>query len=157
MLDKLAVRYGRRGAWLIVLGAVWFVIGASILAGPHNPRPWVACDYAPPIVQAAVWFLTGGTAIWQGLRGPNVHDYLGHVALYLMPAIRAISFALSWLIWCVTSALSGFGIFHPIGWAPAWWVAIMWFLVSLMLRLIADWPNPWQPIPRPPADAIERI
>lgn len=157
MLDKLAARYGRRGAWLIVLGSVWLIVGFSILATPAEPRSWVAYQYAPPLVQAAAWWLSGGLAIWQGLRGPKVHDYLGHVALYLMPAVRAISFALSWLIWVVTSTLSAAGYFHPIGWASGWYAALVWFLVSLMLRLIADWPNPSQPIPRPPADASERI
>lgn len=157
MIDYLSGRYGRRGAWLIVLGAAWVVVGISTLLSPLAPRPWVLYEQVPLIVQASAWWLTGAVAIWQGLRGPARHDYLGHVALYFMPAVRAISFTLSWLIWLVTSALASVGVFHPIGWSEGWYAALVWFLLSLTLRLIADWPNPTQPIPRPPADASERL
>ena len=156
MLDRLAARYGRRGTWLIVIGSVWLVVGLSILGDPLPTHSWVAYQYAPQVLQATAWWITGGVAIAQGLRGAKVHDYVGHVALYFMPAVRAISFALSWLIWVATSTLSHFGVFHTIGWADGWYAALVWFLVSLMLRLIADWPNPSQPIPHPPADAAER-
>lgn len=157
MIDYLSGRYGRRGAWLILLGLAWGLIGLSTLLSPMEPRSWVAVEYLPAGVLAWAWWATGTVAIWQGLRGPARHDVVGHVALYVMPAVRAISFALSWLIWVVTSTLAHFGIFRPIGWSEGWYAALIWLLFVLMLRLVADWANPDQPIPRPPADACERI
>jgi hypothetical protein len=157
MLDRLACRYGRRGAWLIVLGSVWCFFGVGVLLDPTAPRSWVAYEYAPVLVHAAAWWVTGGVALWQGMRGPNRTDTPGHVALYVMPAIRVLSFTLSWLIWLGSTALVAAGVCETtIGWAGGWYAALVWSLVSVMLRLIADWPNPRRPIPHPPADAMER-
>lgn len=152
MLRRLSGRYGRRGTWLIVLGVVWILFGAGVLLDPTAPRSWVAYEYVPDWFEAGCWWLTGSLAVWQGFRGPERPDWVGHVALYVMPAIRVISFALSWVLWLGSSILSPD---HVIGWPGGWYAALVWSLVSVMLRLIADWPNPSRPIPHPPAGAAE--
>lgn len=150
MLRRLSGRYGRRGAWLIVLGAVWMLFGVGVTLDPQPPRSWVAYDYVWPWLQAAAWVLTGAIAVQQGFRGPHANDWVGHVALYVMPAVRVISFALSWILWLCSSILTPD---HVIGWSGGWYAGLVWSLVSVMLRLIADWPNPVRPIPHPPAGA----
>lgn len=158
MLAYLSCRYGRRGTWLIVLGTVWFLFGVGVLLDPVPPRSWVLYETVPTLLEAAAWWLTGLVAISQGLRGPRHVDAYGHVALYLMPAVRVFSFAMSWVIWCVSSAGDSIGLWEGrIGWSGGWYAALVWSLVSVMLRLIADWPNPLRPIPHPPAGASESM
>jgi hypothetical protein len=154
MLDYLSDRYGRRGTWLIVLGAVWFVFGAGVLLNPTPVRPWVLTDYLPSVLDASGWWISGAAAAWLGLRGPGRDDSLGHAALCAMPLLRVLSFAASWVLWVLSSAGESAGLWRGhIGWAPGWYSALVWVLVSLMLRLIADWPNPLRPIPHPPVGA----
>lgn len=154
MLRRLSGRYGRRGTWLIVLGVVWIFFGAGVLLDPNPQHSWVIYECVPLGVQAAAWWVTGSIAVLQGLRGPSHVDTLGHVALYVMPAVRVIAFALSWVLWVVSSLLVRLDVAHAsIGWSVGWYAAVVWSLVSLMLRLIASWPNPERPIPRPPVGA----
>lgn len=152
MLAWLTERYGRRGTWLIVVGAVWVIFGVGILQQPTSPRPGVLNEMAPAWVNAAGWWITGAIAVWHGLHGRGRDDSLGHAALYVMPAVRAISFALSWLAWVVTS---WFEALPSLGWAQGWYAAVVWAVVIIMMRLVADWPNP-QSFPAPPDDALER-
>lgn len=157
MLGRLAARYGRRGAFLIITGAAWFAFGLSVfLAPPESPRSWVLHDQIPTWLEGVAWFASGAVAVWQGLRGPARHDWLGHVALYVMPAVRVISFTIAWLLWVASTALVAAGITaHTIGWSGGWYAALVWSLISLMLRLVAEWPNPIAAIPAPPAHAAE--
>lgn len=157
MLDHLTGRYGHRGAWLIILGAVWFVFGIGILLETSPPRSWVLVEYVPEPIQALGWWLTGVAAIWQGFRGPATPrrpDQLGHVALYAMPALRLLSFLLSWLLWLSTSLLDRLGLISGvIGWRDAWYAVLVWLLIAVMLHLVSSWANPRQPLPHPPLDA----
>lgn len=162
MLTYLSGRYGQRGVWLIVLGAAWIAFGIGVLLEPVEPRSWVLYEQIPTPVQAIGWWLTGGAAIATGLRSTvgKVNDWPGHVALYLMPAVRLCSFTLSWLLWLTSTAMVHTGWLHSavvIGVSEAWYAALIWLLIAVMLRLVADWPNPERPIPRPPADASERV
>lgn len=157
MLRRLSGRYGKRGLWLIVLGTVWMVFGLGQLLEPNAPRAWVFYELFPVWVQAAAWLVTGGVALWQGWRGPHVDDSLGHVALYLMPAVRVVSFLLAWLIFLGSTLLTWMGVTDDvIGLANGWYAAGVWALISLMLALVASWPNPDMPIPRPPTRALDR-
>jgi hypothetical protein len=158
MLDWLSDRYGRRGAWLLMFGGLWIVFGLGQLLEPTPARSWVLYEHLPVIVEAVAWWITGAVAVGVGLRGHARPDALGHVALYLMPAIRVLSFTLSWLIYAVSSTGAALGLWHThMGWSGGWYAALVWSLISVMLRLIADWPNPGRLIPRPPAGAAERL
>lgn len=154
MLRRLSGRFGRRGTWLIILGFVWVLFGLGVLLDPTPVRSWVLYQQVPLGVEAFCWALTGGIAIWQGWQGVDHDDTPGHVALYVMPAVRVVCFALSWVLWLVSEVLVRLDMAHcSIGWSGGWYAAVVWALVSLMLRLIADWPNPSRPIPHPPVGA----
>lgn len=151
MIGRLSGRYGRRGTWLILLGIVWTFFGVGVLLEPVPPRPWVLAEYLPPYAQAIGWWCAGVVAVWQGLRRHR-SDELGHAALYVMPFIKLVSFALSWLLWVASATTTWFGwTDHPIGYSGGWYAAAVWTFVTLMLRLVADWPNPSPVIPHPPA------
>ena len=89
-------------------------------------------------------------AMWVGFRGPIRDDSLGHVALYVMPAIRVTSFLIGWVTWVATTALSTLydGV-EVTGWSGGWYAALIWGLISAMLLLGSRWPNPRPPLPRP--------
>lgn len=158
MLQRAATKYGWRGIWLMLMGVVWVLFGLGVLLQANPPRSWVLYESLPPLAQAILWWFTGAVAISVGLRGPGRDDSLGHVALYLMPAIRLLSFMLSWLIYLGYLIAHFFGWQgHSIGYAQGWYAALIWSLTSLMLAIGANWPNPTPPvIPHPPAGALER-
>lgn len=155
MLERLTGRYGQRGTWLMLLGSVYVAFGIGIFVEPGEQRSWVVYQYLPDWLEAALWAVTGAVAIWQGHRGAGRDDWLGHVALYLGPASRAVSFALSWVVYLTSEALVSLGCAdHPTGYDRGWYAALIWLMMSAMLALAASWPNPALPIPRPPSPDV---
>lgn len=153
MLEHLGGRFGYRGLWLMVTGTAWIVFGFGVLYAPTPERPWLLHEVPPDGLQACGWWITGVVAFWQGTRGPNRVDALGHVGLYLMPAIRFLSFSLAFVLYVSTLALRGLGADVPvIGYADAWFAALVWLMFSLMLIVAASWPNPNPPLPKPPPE-----
>lgn len=155
-LSGLADRFGWRGLWLMLLGFVWVLFGIGIMLEPVTARSWVLYEHLPPLVQAAGWWATGAVAVWQGSRGPDRDDSPGHVALYLMPAVRLLSFVVAWVVYLGSNLGQALDLTHGvIGYANGWFAASIWVLVSAMLGLAAAWPNPTVPIPTPPAGATD--
>jgi hypothetical protein len=151
MLLALTNRYGQRGVWLMLMGGVYIVFGIGNFLEPTAAREWVLFEYLPAPVQAALWWVTGAVAVWQGARGRAADDWLGHVALYLAPAVRVVSFALAWLLYTGTELLVSLGCRETaIGFDRGWYAALIWIIVSTMLGLAASWPNSSTPIPMPP-------
>lgn len=156
MLGQLTGRFGHRGTWLMLLGVVYVVFGIGIFVEPAEQRPWVLFQYLPDWLEAACWWTTGAAAVWQGARGKDHDDWLGHVALYLGPASRVVSFALAWAVYLGTEIAVSLGLMdHAMGYDRGWYAALIWLMMSAMLALAASWPNPALPIPRPPADALD--
>ncbi len=151
-MTRLAERYGWRGLWLMVMGTTWCFFGVGVLLSPSNPEPWVLHQQIPVELRAAAWFLTGLFATWTGSRGPDRDDSLGHVALYVMPAVQLASFAVAWLIYVATSAIDQVNPGVDVtGYRNGWYSALIWLLVSTMLAVTARWPNPDPALlPEPP-------
>lgn len=154
MLDRLAARFGWRGLWLMLLGSTWALFGVGVLLEPVAPRPWVLYEHLPPLVQATGWWASGVVAIWQGSKGPHRDDSVGHVALYLMPAVRLLSFIVAWVVYLGSAVCDQIGASNTvIGYPNGWFAASIWCIVSAMLALAASWPNPVPPLPAPPPGA----
>lgn len=154
LIDRFSTRYGWRGVWLILLGAMWVLFGVGVLQDPAVTKSWVLYENVPVVIQAAFWWLSGAIAIWQGLRGKNHDDSWGHVALYFMPATRVVSFTVAWAIYLGALMSRELGLTHDlIGYSKGWYAALIWSLVSMMLGVAASWPNPAPPIPKPPVDS----
>ena len=159
MLTRLSGRYGWRGVWLIVAGSVWIALGVGQFFFPLPINRWVLFQHLPNAALAAGWWSTGLVAVGQGLRSSAFDDRpdtLGHVALYLMPAVRVVSYSLAWLM-SVGGWIAGQLGYHigSVGDTNAWYTSLVWLLVSLMLVVAASWPNPQPPMPRPPARLLE--
>lgn len=155
MLTRLSGRYGQRGVWLVLVGTVYLVFGIGLFVEPAPTQSWVLYQYLPDWLEAVLWWLTGCVAIGQGLRGKDHDDWLGHVALYLGPASRVVSFSLAWVLHLGSQAAIGLSLTDQhIGYDRGWYAASIWLIVSAMLALASSWPNPQLPIPRPPAAAL---
>lgn len=152
MLERISGRFGRRGTWLIVLGCVWIAHGVGHLLEPVVTRVWVLHTHIPTPMLAGMWAVTGVIAIIEGLRGRGREDWLGHAALYLMPAIKVFSFGMAWLLWLVDRV---FDVSGDMGWSGGWYAALVWLIVSVALRLVASWPNPDRPILAPPPRDVD--
>lgn len=155
---RLSGRYGWRGTWLIVAGAMWIVLGVGQLFFPLADNPWVLFQHLPNAILAGGWWVTGLVAIGQGLRSSAFDDRadtLGHVALYLMPAVRFVSYLLAWLLSIGGWAADLLGRPYRVGDPTAWYTALIWLLISAMLAVAAAWPNPQPHMPRPPARLME--
>lgn len=139
----LARRLGHRGAWLIVLGILWILFGIGQLVAPEPQAPWVLHQAIPAHVRAGAWILTGAIAVLSGARGRGVADAAGHVALWVMPALRCISYGASWVLYLATSTLTD----RTIGYDHGWYAAGIWAFVIVMLHLVAAWPNPTARLP----------
>jgi hypothetical protein len=150
-VSALAERYGWRGLWLMLMGTVWFLFGIGTLMTPVAPRSWVLHEHIPSASTAAIWMASGALAVRVGLRGAGRDDSAGHVALYLPVALRVVSFWLSWLVWLASSLTTQLGLTATtIGYRDAWYSALVWSLVSVMLAITSRWPNPVPPLPAPP-------
>lgn len=108
-----------RGQILLVFGALWTLSGIGNATQPP-PTWWVnvwMLNGPPQSLYAGTWVLTGLVAMAYALRPRMiVHDGLGFVALYLMPAYCAASYLLAWLDYMV----AGWGgVGYPRGWLSA--------------------------------------
>lgn len=125
MLDHLRLplgRLGRRGAVLIILGTLWILVGANVLAVGYDPPLALS---ASPAIQSALWIGTGFVA-WAFAWRPQGQDAPGFLALYVMVGYRCISYGFEWgagrgsaviglLVWIVIAAL----ILIVAGWREA--------------------------------------
>ena len=150
-VTSLGERFGYRGLWLMLAGVAWILFGFGVWQSHNPPRPWVLHEILPDLLQACGWWVTGAVAIWHGLRGPGRPDWRGHVALYLMPALRVLSYGLSWVAWLISDAMVRQGIAEQtVGFDKGYYAALLWLMLSVLLAVASAWPNPAPPLPMPP-------
>lgn len=142
-------RLGHRGVWLLLLGLLWFAFGVGLFFLPENPAPGAFHQLLPIPVRAGMWMTAASVAIYTGLRGRGQDDSWGHLALWLMPAERLLSYAAAWGMHVATNTLG----MDPLGYADGWYAALIWAFVVTMLRLVAAWPNP-SAVPHPPVEVV---
>lgn len=153
MIAYLADQYGWRGCWLVTIGLSYVVFGVGVSTDPGTPRAWVPYDHTPAWVLATGWILTASVAMWQGTRGRVTDDSWGHVALYLMPGVRMLSYVISIMVYVVTSVAHAAGInVNQMGYGQAWYGALVWGLFVGALAIAARWPNPRPPLVSPPQE-----
>ena len=114
MIDRIQLplgRLGRRGAVLIILGTLWILVGANVLAADYDPSLALS---ASPAFQSALWIGTGFVACAFAWR-PQGHAAPGVLALYIMVGYRCISYAFDLLFWIIIAAL----ILIIAGWREA--------------------------------------
>lgn len=88
---------GYRGSMLLALGVCWVILGVGVLDSTSSINPSLLHERIPHEVRGWAWIITGLVAIAYAWRPTGIHDAPGYLALYLMPAIRVVSYGLAWL------------------------------------------------------------
>jgi hypothetical protein len=147
--------FGHRGLWLLLLGLIWFAFGVGLFFQPETPAPGAFHQMLPTPLRAAMWMTAASVAIYTGLRGRGQDDSWGHIALWVMPAERMLSYSGSWALYLI-SALANhlFGANLALGYVNGWYPALIWVFIVTMLRLVAAWPNPSE-VPHPPTNGAD--
>ena len=133
---KRTPNLGRRGAILIVMGAAWILLGIATFLSPQQPgtENLLHVILIPRAVEGAAWIVSGFVAVVYAHR---TDDEYGFLALYIMPAIRALSFFLGWL-----DSLSPVG---SDGYSRGWFSALFYLIMILFIVICAGWPEPAPP------------
>lgn len=128
---------GKRGQILATFGLVWVGIGLNVSA-EGDPIAWATLPpfvLLPTPLRGLAWIITGLIALAYSLRPTRVHgDWIGFVALYLMPAWRVAAFTWTWL----DSMLPLGGPCYPRGWL---WAITCGCMVAAVM-ICATWPEP---------------
>lgn len=127
---------GFRGAALLSLAFIWFVLGVASLT---EPRPAVG-EYVyihqmiPNEVRAALWVVTGIVGAVHAFDPPFRDDGRGFQALLIMPTERALSYLWGWVVYLAPDGSDG----SERGWVG---FALFAALVNITL-LISRWREP---------------
>ena len=141
-LPRTVRQVGRRGTALLMLGVLWLLLGYSVFLSmdiPTEAPEGVFHLLIPADVRGFLWMLTGGTAIVAAFRPPGFSDAFGWTALYVMPALRLVSYLSGWLDWIVPFGTPG----YERGWVPA----ITWAVIVVLIATCAGWPEPIKRVP----------
>lgn len=126
----LARRLGRRGAALLVLGSIFFLVGLDVLL--NSPEAdydrFLLHTFIPFPINAALWMVPGALAIWASTHrtGP---DGFGFNALVVPIILRIVSYVFSFVAY-----LFGEGS-YPFGLASA----AIWTAILALVLIIAGW------------------
>lgn len=144
VLQQLALRFGRRGLKLIVLGAGFLAYGGDVTFGPHverfsrpGPSP---LDWADSRGWGVVFLLGGLTALIVGLQRRAAPDWIGFAALIGPALIWCLLYTMSFIVWLGTAGDYG----EPGRWVPA----LIWFALATSIRVDAGWDDPTDPMVR---------
>jgi len=142
---RLRDHLGHRGDMLVTLGLAWVVIGISVVSAPDDGVAHVH-EMLPMPVRVALWVVPGVLAVAVAVRGFDrpaawvqwvTRGHLSYPAalafslLVFAPAIRALSYGVSWAVYLLPPPLDG----DPRGWV----YAAVWTLVARLTRIAAGW------------------
>ena len=138
---------GYRGSVLLTFGAVWILLGMSI--SEDRIVEGVPHLLIPGEIRTILWVTTGVLAILAAWRPPGFNDAFGWAALYLMPAVRTISYAIAWSdSWLPTGGE---------GYAAGWKFALIYFVMVAAVWICSGWAEPPARRARPKDDKSTKI
>lgn len=144
---RIAKRLGRRGLLLILMGLSWIGLGVSNLAIPSDrfSSPGLGNDTVLQILDgpgiSALWVIGGGAAFIIGLfhdrRIMSKHESIGWNAVLTLPLMYVSFFTWSFVVNVVTNGEEG----RP----QSLYGSIVWTLVSVVIMIMAGWPEERDP------------
>lgn len=117
--------FSHRGRGLLLIGAVWVMVGVNILTdGPSAGGVVWPLTLLEPEMRSVLWIATGLWAITAALRGAaRERTKWAFAALVVPPSLRSASFLYSWFV----------SLFSDKGTPDGWLHAIAWALVVLIV------------------------
>ena len=125
---------------LLVFGVLWAITGVGALDHSSDGGPIFVHEYLPGWLRGTAWIACGVLAVGYAFRPPGHSDRVGFAALYIMPAIRVLSYTLAWIDYLVPVGGPG----YELGWRAATIYAAM--LAAVVIT--SGWPEPIR-TPRP--------
>lgn len=136
-LYPLTRHLGHRGAFLLLFGVIWILVGVSLLPDTETPMPphvLMLFEHLPLWLRIAYWMAPGTVAVVSAfLRGPG-HDTAGFALLIVAPIVRGGSYGWAWVAWM----LSGGQIGEDRGWLGA----VVWAALAGAILIVASWREP---------------
>lgn len=134
MIRRFGRRFGRRGVFLMMVGALYVATGAITLAVDIR-------RFGLPVFGAALdsplwgimWLLGGLAAIVVGLARPRP-DGPGFVALLVPPAIWTILYLASLVTWLASGGTAG-RLTSLAG-------VVVWSITWTVVLVVSGWPDP---------------
>lgn len=123
LVRRVGLLIGRRGASLLFVGMLAFVLAASLWFAPVAPTYRVLSDLAPLWLWASAWTLSGAVCWVQAFVRQD-----------------RVAFALSTAMWWAYGLAYFVGSFsgaNPRGWVGG----AIWVLFGAWINLIATWPE----------------
>lgn len=135
--EHFSKRLGRRGTLLTLFGLGYGLYGAGqFLSGPATRfgdlGPLTAVINSHAI--GWVWVVGGAVGVAFGLRPRREVDGPGWVGVFIPLAVWSLLYHLSWS----AGAVSG----NEYGNARAWVTSIVWTVQTIVVLVIAGWPDP---------------
>jgi hypothetical protein len=127
-------RLGFRGTMLVLFGIIWTGIGIAIISEPT--RAPMLETLIPQPIRAGLWVASGFAAIYFGTQTKRI-DAIGWTALYIMPALRSLSYFLGWVDFVIP--WGGDGI------ERGWLAALIYLALVAVIVVCARWPDPPPP------------
>jgi len=135
--EHFSQRLGRRGTLLTLLGTGYGLYGAGqFLSGPATRFGDLGPLTGAINSHVVGWvFIVGGTVgLVVGLRPRREADGPGWVGVFVPLAIWSLLYHVAWITGAVTGGVYGNG--------NAWVTSIVWTLQTLVVLVIAGWPDP---------------
>jgi hypothetical protein len=143
--QNLALRFGRRGVILQIIGIIWIVLGQGLLADPPPPERFSKpgpspLDWMDSHLWGWPWIICGIIALGVGLGRRATPDSIGFGAAMLPVAPWTVFFWYSWLVYEATNGQFG----EPNNWRGG----VTYLLIIVFVRTCAGWDDPTDPYPR---------
>lgn len=120
-------QFGRRGAVLLIFGAIWITVGYSMTWA--DTTPGTVYHHFPTWVQVSLWCGPGALAFI--LAPTRARDWPAWTLLTIPLTVRGTSYLWAWFVWHTTDGEEGVrqGIFY----------ALFYGLFVALVLILAGW------------------
>lgn len=117
--DRVAAKIGRRGAFLILFGVIYLLLGFSYVATPETPAVRVALKLAlrvaPLWAYGLMWLVAGAVAVISGVFLSPARDATGFMCAVIAPTLWAFVYLAAWVDHDTSRAWVSAAVFAAIG------------------------------------------